>query len=98
MAQELFQKVAYIGLRNADGSFMLNVPLYVKVSELNKNGMTDTQEKVLHRISEVMIKDRRRKNCCVRIKKESRAKICSALCVLSENFFPLRRRLFLVGC
>ena len=55
MAQELFQKVAYIGLRNADGSFMLNVPLYVKVSELNKNGMTDTQEKVLHRISEIMI-------------------------------------------
>ena len=47
MAQELFQKVAYIGLRNADGSFMLNVPLYVKISELNKNGMTDTQEKVL---------------------------------------------------
>ena len=55
MAQELFQKVAYIGLRNADGSLMLNVPLYVKVSELNKNGMTDTQEKVLHRISEIMI-------------------------------------------
>lgn len=55
MAQELFQKVAYIGLRNADGSLMLNVPLYVKVSELNKNGMTDTQEKVLHRISETMI-------------------------------------------
>ena len=50
MAQEVFQKVAYIGLRNADGSLMLNVPLYVKVSELNKNGMTDTQEKVLHRI------------------------------------------------
>ena len=55
MAQELFQKVAYIGLRNADGSLMLNVPLYVKVSGLNKNGMTDTQEKVLHRISEIMI-------------------------------------------
>lgn len=55
MAQELFQKVAYIGLRNADGSLMLNVPLYVKVSELNKNGMTDAQEKVLHRISEIMI-------------------------------------------
>ena len=51
MAQELFQKVAYIGLRNADGSFMLNVPLYVKISELNKNGMTDAQEKIMHRIS-----------------------------------------------
>ena len=55
MAQELFQKVAYIGLRNADGSFMLNVPLYVKISELNKNGMTDAQEKIMHRISEIMI-------------------------------------------
>lgn len=56
MAQECFQKVAYIGLRNADGSLMLNVPLYVKVSELNKNGMTDAQEKVMHRISDIMIK------------------------------------------
>lgn len=55
MAQECFQKVAYIGLRKTDGSLMLNVPLYVKVSELNKSGMTDTQEKVLHRISEIMI-------------------------------------------
>lgn len=55
MAQEFFQKVAYIGLRNADGSFMLNVPLYVKISELNKNGMTDAQEKIMHRISEIMI-------------------------------------------
>ena len=55
MAQELFQKVAYIGLRNADGSFMLNVPLYVKVSELNKNGMTAAQEKIIPRISEIMI-------------------------------------------
>lgn len=56
MAQELFQKVAYIGLRNTDGSLMLNVPLYVKVSELNKSGMTNTQEKVLHRISEIMMR------------------------------------------
>lgn len=56
MAQELFQKVAYIGLRNKDGSMLLNVPLYVKVSELNKNGMTETQENVMHRISEIMMK------------------------------------------
>lgn len=35
---------------------MINVPLYVKVSELNKSGMTETQEKVMHRISEIMIK------------------------------------------
>ena len=35
---------------------LLNVPLYVKVSELNKSGMTETQEKVMSRISEIMIK------------------------------------------
>ena len=56
MAQENFQKVAYIALRNADGSMMLNVPLYVKVSELNKNGLTDEQEKIIERITEVMTK------------------------------------------
>lgn len=55
MAQEFFQKVAYIGLRNDDGTLMINVPLYVKVSELNKNGMTDTQEKIISRITEIMI-------------------------------------------
>ena len=56
MEKQFYQKVAYIGLRNTDGSFLLNVPLYVKVSELNRNGMTDSQEDVMHRISEIMIK------------------------------------------
>ena len=53
---EYYQKVAYIGLRNPDGSYMLNVPLYVKVNEVNKYGVTDTQEELIHRISEIMIK------------------------------------------
>ncbi len=56
MANDNFLKVAYIGLQKQDGSLMLNVPLYVKVSELNKSGMTDTQEKVISRITEIMIK------------------------------------------
>ena len=56
MAQELFEKVAYIALRDTDGSMMINVPLYVKVSELNKNGMTDEQEKIIERITETMMK------------------------------------------
>lgn len=53
---ELYQKVAYIGLRKKDGSMLLNVPLYIKVSEVNKSGMTETQESIMHRISEIMIK------------------------------------------
>lgn len=56
MANDTFQKVAYIGLNKPDGTMMINVPLYVKVSELNKSGMTETQEKVISRISEFMIK------------------------------------------
>lgn len=53
---EFYQKVAYIGLRNTDGSYLLNVPLYVKVSEINKNGLTDMQEELIHRISDVMMR------------------------------------------
>ena len=56
MANETFVKVAYIGLKQPDCAMMINVPLYVKVSELNKSGMTDTQEKVISRITEIMIK------------------------------------------
>ncbi len=56
MGKELYQVVAYIALRNKDGSPMINVPLYVKVAEMNKNGMTEAQESVMHRISEIMIK------------------------------------------
>jgi len=55
MANEYYQKVAYIGFQNPDGTYRINVPLYVKVSELNKNGMTDMQEELIHRISERMM-------------------------------------------
>ena len=56
MANDTFLKVAYIGLKQPDGAMMINVPLYVKVSELNKSGMTETQEKTISRITEIMIK------------------------------------------
>ena len=56
MGKELYQVVAYIALRNKDGSPMINVPLYVKVSAMNKSGMTETQEKTISRITEIMIK------------------------------------------
>ena len=52
---EMYQKVAYIGLRNADGSYLTNVPLYVKLTELNVNGLSDMQEELIHRISSIML-------------------------------------------
>ena len=60
MKQEIYQQVAFIGLRNPDGSMMPNVPLYVKVNVDadggGRCGMTAQQEEVIHRISEVMLK------------------------------------------
>ncbi|PWM74749.1 MAG: hypothetical protein DBX59_03120 [Bacillota bacterium] len=53
---EKYQKIAYIGLRNPDGSYLMNVPLYIKVKDVNKNGETEMQEELLHRISEIMMK------------------------------------------
>ena len=66
IGDEAYQKVAYISLRNSDGSYLLNVPLYVKVSEVNINGLTDMQEELIHRISEILIH---------RYEKQIRAKI-----------------------
>ena len=56
-----FQKVAYIGLRNPDGTYLINVPLYVKVSEVNKNGLTEMQEELIHKVSEIMMKQKQKK-------------------------------------
>ena len=56
MEKDIYQTAAYIALRQKDGPPMINVPLYVKVSEVNKNGMTEAQESVMHRVSEIMIK------------------------------------------
>lgn len=51
-----YVKVAYIGLRKDDNTYLTNVPLYVKVSEVNKNGVTDSQEELIHKVSEIMMR------------------------------------------
>ena len=33
----------------------MNVPLYIKVSEVTKNGLTETQEELVRKISQIMI-------------------------------------------
>lgn len=53
---EYYQKVAYIGLRNPDGSYKISVPLYVKYSDVNASGMTDEEEEIIHKISSIMMK------------------------------------------
>ena len=52
---EVYQQVAFIGLRNPDGSYKLNVPLYIKVKETTKNGVSIMQEDLIHKVSEIMM-------------------------------------------
>ena len=39
---EQYQKVAYIGLRKKDGSYAVNIPLYVKLDEVDKKDMDES--------------------------------------------------------
>lgn len=52
--EQQFQKITYIALRRNDGSLLINVPLFVRVADLQANGISDSQEQLLHRISEIM--------------------------------------------
>ena len=48
-----YQKVTYIALRQNDGSLLINVPLFVRIADLQANG-SNNQEELMHRISEIM--------------------------------------------
>ena len=60
---ERYQKVAYIGLRNSDGSFLLNVPLYVCVDDLKGQDFSKSQEETMHKISEIMLRRYEKQLC-----------------------------------
>lgn len=47
-------KIAYIGLHRQNGKLMLNVPLYIKTSELNSDGLIDSQAVLIDHIAEIM--------------------------------------------
>ena len=47
---EQYQKVAYIGLRRKDGSYAVNIPLYVKLDEVDKKDMDESREEIIHKI------------------------------------------------
>ncbi len=52
---EGLQQVASIGFRNPDGSYRLGVPLYVKINELNENGLSDQMEELIHDVADTMV-------------------------------------------
>lgn len=52
---EQYQKVAYIGLRNAKGGYTLNVPLYIKLDDLNKKDVEQSNEELIYKVSQIMM-------------------------------------------
>ena len=53
---EQYQKVAYIGLRKKDGSYAVNIPLYVKLDEVDKKDMDESREEIIHKVAEIMMR------------------------------------------
>ena len=53
---EQYQKVAYIGLRKKDGSYAVNIPLYVKLDEVDKKEMDESREENIHKVTEIMMR------------------------------------------
>ena len=51
---EQYQKVAYIGLRNKKGEYTANIPLYVKLDEVNAKDIEASGEEVIRIVTEVM--------------------------------------------
>lgn len=52
-----YKEVGYIGLRNSEGEYYISAPVYVKISELNPNILSEETEKIIHKISEVVQKN-----------------------------------------
>ena len=55
MMSEEYQKVAYIGLRNADKSYLVTLPLYVKLDDLNKNEVNASREELIRKVTKIML-------------------------------------------
>ena len=53
---EKYVQVSFIVLQCKDDQAVTNVPLYVRVNELNASGMTATEEKLIGEISTVMMR------------------------------------------
>lgn len=55
MMSEKYQKVAYIGLRNADKSYLVTLPLYVKLDDLNKKEINASREELIRKVTKIML-------------------------------------------
>ncbi len=51
---EGYQIIGFIGLDNPDGTMTFNIPLYVKITELSKDGITDQAKELMHKVAVLM--------------------------------------------
>jgi hypothetical protein len=50
MDETKFKTISYIGLRKLDGSYLLNVPLYVNITDI----CIGSVDEIMHRVTEIM--------------------------------------------
>ena len=53
---EIYQQVAYIGLRKEDGSVLIGIPLYIKLKDVQDKTTLKSQEEIISCITEEMMK------------------------------------------
>lgn|GEM_PF-2764761 len=57
MKKESYIQIAVCAMRNADGNgLLLDIPLYIKVSEINAKNMLAMQDEMLDRVSQEMMR------------------------------------------
>ncbi len=81
---EAYQQVAYIGLRKEDGSFLIGVPLYIKLKDVQEKTTLKSQDKIISSITEEMMKcyqqqfgefiEKKKKEKAESLKKKSKSK------------------------
>lgn len=53
MSKEVFIQIGVTALRSPTGEFLPSVPLYIKADKLNKSGLSQAEEDVLHNVAGV---------------------------------------------
>ena len=54
--KEYYQQVGCACVRDKDGNFVPNVPLFIKITDVGTHGVSPAQEDLIHKISDIVIR------------------------------------------
>ena len=56
MQKEMFRQIGFTIIRNTDDTAFVDIPLYIKVTEVDSNGLTPEERKLVDIVTEIIIK------------------------------------------